>query len=83
MVSPSHSCVYLCLVAYESILFISCYLFAQIQLNALACIDKLLDSLDKMMILDEVLPFLTELKAQDVDIIMAIIGKSDTPALCL
>ena len=46
----------------------------QIRLNALACIDKLLDSLDKMMILDEVLPFLTNINCQDVDIIMSVIG---------
>ena len=47
----------------------------QIRLNALACIDKLLESLDKMMILDEVLPFLTDIQCQDVDIIMSVIGK--------
>ena len=46
----------------------------QTRLNALACIDRLLDSLDKMMILDEVLPFLTEIQGQDVDIIMSVIG---------
>jgi SCY1-like protein 2 len=46
----------------------------QTRLNALACIDRLLDSLDKMMILDEVLPFLTEIQVQDVDIIMSVIG---------
>ncbi|ELU03322.1 hypothetical protein CAPTEDRAFT_140753, partial [Capitella teleta] len=44
------------------------------RLNALACIDRLLDSLGKMMILDEVLPFLTEIQVQDVDIIMSVIA---------
>ena len=46
---------------------------SQTRLNALACIDRLIDSLDKMMILDEVLPFLTEISCQDVDIIMSVI----------
>ncbi len=54
---------------------ICCAVCCQTRLNALACIDRLLDSLDKMMILDEVLPFLTESQCQDVDIIMAVIGQ--------
>ena len=45
-------------------------------MNALTCIDRLLDSLDKMIILDEVIPFLTEITCSDVDIIMAVIGAS-------
>ena len=49
-------------------------LLLQTKLNALACIDRLVDSLDKMMILDEVLPFLTDIPCQDVDIIMSVIG---------
>ena len=53
----------------------------QTKLNALACIDRLLDSLDKMMILDEVLPFLTEMNCQDVDIIMSVICKSNSNPL--
>ncbi|KAK3588431.1 hypothetical protein CHS0354_026758 [Potamilus streckersoni] len=42
--------------------------------NALVCIDHLLDSLDKMIILDEVVPFLTEISCQDSKIIMAVVG---------
>lgn len=45
----------------------------QTRLNALECIDRLLDSLDKMIILDDVLPFLTEIQCSDVDIIMAVV----------
>ena len=48
-------------------------------MNALTCIDRLLDSLDKMIILDEVIPFLTEITCSDVDIIMAVIGRSECP----
>lgn len=43
--------------------------------NALECLNRLLDSLDKMIILEEVLPFLTEIQCSDVDIIMAVIGQ--------
>ena len=50
-----------------------CYVL-QTRLNALACVDRLIDSLEKMMIIEEVLPFLAEITCQDVDIIMAIIG---------
>ncbi|XP_074643390.1 SCY1-like protein 2 [Tubulanus polymorphus] len=46
----------------------------KMRLNALLCIDKLLDKLDKMIILDEVLPFLTEISYQDTEILMAVIG---------
>jgi SCY1-like protein 2 len=46
------------------------------KINALLCIDKLLDKLDKMIILDEVLPFLTDITTyQDTEILMAVIGK--------
>ena len=48
------------------------------KVNALLCIDKLLDKLDKMIILDEVLPFLTEINYPDTEILMAVIGKIRT-----
>lgn len=51
------------------------YYYFQIRINALACIDKLLDSLDKMIILDEVLPFLTDISCQDADVVMAVVSK--------
>ena len=43
-------------------------------MNSLACIDKLLDSVDKMTILDEVIPFLTEITYQDTEVLMVVIG---------
>jgi len=51
----------------------------QTRLNALECIDRLLDSLDKMIILDDVLPFLTDIQCSDVDIIMSIVGQCISP----
>jgi len=47
----------------------------QTKKNALECLSRLLDSLDKMVILEEVLPFLTEIQCSDVDIIMAVVGQ--------
>jgi len=51
-------------------------MYVQTRLNALECIDRLLDSLDKMIILDDVLPFLTDIQCSDVDIIMCIVGQT-------
>lgn len=45
------------------------------RINALTCIDTVLDSLDKMIILDEVLPFLMDITlGQDAKIVMAVVG---------
>jgi len=43
--------------------------------NALECINRLVTSLDKMIIIDEVIPFLTDIQcSSDADIIMAVLG---------
>ncbi|GFR65408.1 SCY1-like protein 2 [Elysia marginata] len=47
---------------------------AQIRINALTCIDHLLDSLDKMLILDNILPFLANISGQDPDVITCVVG---------
>ncbi|XP_076089484.1 SCY1-like protein 2 isoform X3 [Mytilus galloprovincialis] len=46
----------------------------RVKINALSCIDHVLDSLDKMTILDEVLPLLTESQCQDASIVITIVG---------
>ncbi|XP_050401099.1 SCY1-like protein 2 [Patella vulgata] len=46
----------------------------KLRINALTCIDHMLDSLGKMLILDEVLPFLTDITCQDADVVMAVVG---------
>ncbi|CAG5114716.1 unnamed protein product, partial [Candidula unifasciata] len=45
----------------------------KIRVNALTCIDHLLDSLDKMLILDNILPFLANIPGQDPDVIMCVV----------
>ena len=49
-------------------------LFLQTKQNALTCIARLLDSLDRMIVLEEILPFLTDINSHDVDIIMIVLG---------
>ncbi|KAK3783165.1 hypothetical protein RRG08_046959 [Elysia crispata] len=46
----------------------------RIRINALTCIDHLLDSLDKMLILDNILPFLANISGQDPDVITCVVG---------
>ncbi|XP_052776231.1 SCY1-like protein 2 isoform X2 [Mya arenaria] len=47
----------------------------KMRINALTCIDTVLDSLDKMIILDDVLPFLMDITlGQEAKIVMAIVG---------
>lgn len=45
------------------------------RLNVLTCIDRLLDCLDKMAIIDDVLPFLAYIQTTDVEVIMSIVGQ--------
>ncbi|XP_076441037.1 SCY1-like protein 2 [Babylonia areolata] len=46
----------------------------KMRINALSCIDHLLESLDKMLILDDVLPFLTDITCQDPDVVVAVVS---------
>ncbi|XP_046578667.1 SCY1-like protein 2 [Haliotis rubra] len=46
----------------------------KLRINALTCIDHMLDSLDKMLILDEILPFLADVSCQDAEVVMTIVG---------
>lgn len=51
------------------------YFNFQVRMSALLCIDGLLDRMDRTVIMDEVLPFLTEIQSHDPEVIMAITGK--------
>ena len=52
---------------------ISSACFLQTRANILLCLDRLLDGLEKMYIIEEVIPFLTDITCSDVDIIVAVI----------
>ena len=44
-------------------------------LAVLACVSKILDKLDRSAIIDEVLPLLLEVKLQDVNVLVRVLGK--------
>ena len=48
----------------------------KIVLAVLACVSKILDKLDRSAIIDEVLPLLLEVKLQDVNVLVRVLGKS-------
>ena len=47
-----------------------------VRVNALICIGKLLQHLDKWLVLDEILPMLQQVPSREPAVIMAIVGKS-------
>ena len=48
-----------------------------VRVNCLVCIGKLLQHLDKWLVLDDVLPMLQQIPSREPAVIMAIIGKND------
>lgn len=48
--------------------------FVSVRVNCLLCIGKLLDHLDKWLVLDDVLPFLSQIPSREPAVIMAILG---------
>lgn len=44
-------------------------------MNCLLCIGKLLDHLDKWLVLDEVLPFLPQIPSKEPAVLMGILGE--------
>lgn len=48
----------------------------KLTLNVLACLDKVIDRLDKSAIIDDVLPLLWDVKLQDPEIIQEVVSKS-------
>ena len=47
----------------------------KIVLAVLACISKILNKMDKMVIVEEVLPILFEVKLADVNVLIRVLGK--------
>ena len=55
----------------------------KIVLAVLACISKILNKMDKMVIVEEVLPILFEVKLADVNVLIRVLGESSILAsLC-
>ena len=47
----------------------------KIVLSVLACVSKILNMLDKAAIIDEVMPLLFEVKLQDVNVLVRVLGE--------
>ena len=45
-----------------------------VRVNCLLCIGKLLDHLDKWLVLDEIIPFLPQIPSREPAVLMAILG---------
>lgn len=48
--------------------------FLSVRVNCLVCVGKLLEHLDKWLVLDEVLPFLQQVPSREPAVLMAILG---------
>ncbi|CAB0004632.1 unnamed protein product [Nesidiocoris tenuis] len=48
--------------------------FIKVRVNCLVCIGKLIDHLDKWLVLDEVLPFLPQIPSKEPAVLMGILG---------
>jgi len=46
----------------------------QVRVNCLVCLGKILDHLDKWMVIDFILPFLGEIPSRDPAVVMGIVG---------
>jgi SCY1-like protein 2 len=46
----------------------------QVRVNCLVCVGKLLEHLDKWLVLDEVLPFLPQIPSREPAVLMGILG---------
>lgn len=44
-------------------------------MNCLVCLGKILDNLDKWLVIDFVLPFLTEIPSREAAVVMGIVGQ--------
>jgi len=48
--------------------------YLSVRVNCLVCVGKLLEHLDKWLVLDEILPFLTQITSREPAVLMAILG---------
>lgn len=49
-------------------------LFFKVRVNCLVCLGKLLEHLDKWLVLDEILPFLPQIPSKEPAVLMGILG---------
>ena len=58
----------------------NCRLFSnQIRVNALVCLGKMLENLDKYAVLDDIIPLMNQIPSREPPTLMAILGKHIQP----
>ena len=58
----------------------NCRLFShQIRVNALVCLGKMLENLDKYAVLDDIIPLMNQIPSREPPTLMAILGKHIHP----
>ncbi len=55
-------------------MFFLIFIFFKVRVNCLICLGKLVESLDKWLIIDEVLPLLQSIPSREPAVLMAILG---------
>lgn len=68
LVNLTHNCMKFSLFNFIAL--------AQVRVNCLVCLGKLLEHLDKWLVLDEVLPFLPQIPSREPAVLMGILGKN-------
>jgi SCY1-like protein 2 len=61
-------------VTFKISLFLFFILLFKVRVNCLICLGKLVESLDKWIIIDEVLPLLQSIPSREPAVLMAILG---------
>lgn len=49
--------------------------FLQVRVNCLVCMGKILEHLDRWLVMDDVFPFLETVPSREAPVIMAIVGE--------
>lgn len=56
---------------------VSSFVTAQVRVNSLVCLGKILEYLDKWFVIDEILPFLQQIPSREPAVLMGILGKKN------
>ena len=67
-------CLVFSLLKMFTVFFILILWCLQVRVNCLVCVGKLLEHLDKWLVLDEVLPFLPQIPSREPAVLMGILG---------
>lgn len=52
------------------------FLLLQVRVNCLVCVGKILEHLDRWLVMDDIFPFLEQIPSRESPVIMAIVGET-------